>query len=199
MEFRLTYAGKLLAHNENKQGRSLHVHDIRREFHKQLRVLWSEHPILALGYPVGSSIPNPETSWGKTYQQDGFMWKPIVTEDNGLICALDILMLRKGPPGEVRTDIDNRLKTLFDALRMAQCSQELGEKTKKGTQVPSPEENPFYVLLEDDRLITRVAVTSDMLLEPVKGVRQEEAVRLVINVTVTPYKVTWESVSFAGS
>ena len=36
------------------------------------------------------------------------MWKPIVTEDNGLICALDILMLRKGPPGEVRTDIDNR-------------------------------------------------------------------------------------------
>jgi hypothetical protein len=48
MEFRLTYAGRLLAHTENarKRARSLHVHDIRKEFHKQLKVLWSKHPIL---------------------------------------------------------------------------------------------------------------------------------------------------------
>ena len=127
------------------------------------------------------------------------MWKPIVTEDNGLICALDILMLRKGPPGEVRADIDNRLKTLFDALRMAQNPQELGEGTDKGKQEPGPEEIPFYVLLKDDHLITHVAVTSDMLLEPVKGVEPESSVRLVINVTVRPYRVTWDNLDFAGS
>lgn len=200
MEFRLTYAGKLLAHRNNKQqDRSLHVHEIRKEFHQQLRNLWKEHPVLKRGYPSGSHIPDPETMWGETINQDGFIWKPIVTERNGLICALDILMLREGRPGEVRADMDNRLKTLFDALRMAKNSLELGEGTKKGKQEPESEEYPFYVLLEDDRLITHISVTSDMLLEPVKGAEPETAVRLVINVTVRPYNVTINNADFVGS
>ena len=115
------------------------------------------------------------------------------------MCALDILMLRKGPPGAVRTDIDNRLKTLFDALRMARSPEELGEKADKGKQEAGPEEIPFYVLLTDDHLITRVVVNSDMLLEPVRGLEPETAVRLVINVTIRPYNVTWDNVDFAGS
>ena len=101
-------------------------------------------------------------------------------------------MLRDGPPGKVRTDIDNRLKTLFDALQMPNSDQ-------LGGETPKPGQDPFYVLLADDRLITRVAVTSDMLLEPVEGVtRKEDAVRLVIDVNVRPYAVTWENASFAG-
>ena len=200
MEFRLTYAGKLLTHSDNKQqNRSLHVHDIRKEFHKQLKILWKEHPVLKRGHSSGPIIPEPEMVMGNTFNQDGFKWKPIVTDGNGLICALDILMLREGPPGKVRTDIDNRLKLLFDALRMAKSPKELGEETEKGKQVPGSEETPFYVLLQDDHLITHVVVASDMLLEPVKGVKQKEAVRLVINVTVRPYKVTLANLDFAGS
>ena len=130
--------------------------------------------------------------WGKTLPQNGFNWKPMVTQDNSLVCGLDILLLRNGPPGKVRTDIDNRLKTLFDALQMPNSDQ-------LGGKVPEAEQNPFYVLLEDDNLITRVAVTSDMLLEPVEGVeRKEDAVRLVIEVNVRPYGLTWENASFAG-
>ena len=190
MEFRLTYEGKLLAH---KGGRSGHVHDIRQVFHKQLKVLWNEHPVLKRGHPSGPTIPDPDEIWGKTFPQNGYNWKPIVTESNGLICALDILMLRNGPPGKVRTDIDNRLKTLFDALRIA-SPDELGKET------PKPGQDPFYALLQDDRLITSVAVTSDMLLEPIQGVeRAEDGVRLVINVAVRPYKVTIGNVEFAGS
>ena len=137
---------------------------------------------------------------GRTFDEEGFKWKPIVAEDNGLICELDILMLRKGLPTKVGADIDNHLKTLFDALRMAQSPEELGEGTENGKQEPEPEENPFYVLLKDDQLITHVAVTSDMLLEPVKGVEPETAsVRLVINVTVLPYRATWNNIEFAGS
>ena len=189
MEFRLTYAGRLLAH---KGGRSGHVHDIRQKFHEQLKVLWNEHPVLKQGYPSGSNVPNPETMWGKTYLENRYNWKPIVTAENGLICALDILMLRKGPPGKVQTDIDNRLKTVFDALRIASSNELRGNS-------PEPEQNPFFVLVRDDRLITSVAVTSDMLLEPVEGVdREDDAVRLVINVAVRPYKVSWENLGFAG-
>lgn len=189
MEFRLTYSGKLRAH---KRGRSGHVHDIRQEFHRQLSTFWAEHPVLNRGHPTGASIPNPETMWGRTIPQNGYNWTPLVTENNGLICALDILMLRNGPPGKVRTDIDNRLKTLFDALQLPNLDQLGDNKPKLG-------QDPFYVLLEDDRLITRVGVTSDLLLEPVEGVgREEDAVRLVINVTVRPYRVTWENVDFAG-
>ena len=128
MEFRLTYAGELLA----KRGRSLHVHNIRREFHKQLKILWNEHPVLKRGHPSGPNIPDPESSIGRTFGQHGFRWKPIVTEDNGLICALDILMLRKGPPGEVRTDIDNRLKTLFDASAHGAESAGTRRKNREG-------------------------------------------------------------------
>ena len=81
----------------------------------------------------------------ETFHKDEFCWKPIVTENNGLICKLDILMLRKGPPGKTLYDIDNRLKTIFDALRMAQNSQELGHSTSAGKQEPESEERPFYV------------------------------------------------------
>ena len=190
MEFRLTYAGKLLSH---KGGRLGHVHDIRQVFHEQLKILWSEHPVLKLGHSSAAAVPDPNEIVGRTFPQNGYNWKPIVTEDNGLVCALDILMLRNGPPGMVRTDIDNRLKTLFDALRIA-GPNELGKES------PKPGQNPFYALLQDDRLITRVAVTSDMLLEPVEGVeRKEDAVRLAINVNVRPYQLLVGNVDFAGS
>ena len=122
MEFRLTYEGKLLAH---KGGRAGHVHEIRQEFHKQLKVLWDEHPVLKRGHPSGPTIQEPNEVRGKTFLRDGYKWKPIVTESNGLICALDILLLRNGPPGKVRTDIElgcapivlRRFSTLY-ALRV---------------------------------------------------------------------------------
>jgi hypothetical protein len=51
--------------------------------------------------------------------------------------------------------------------------------------------------LEDDKLITHIAVTTDALLEPVPGVPQDEAVRLVIDVTIRPYRAYLETVGYA--
>lgn len=105
-------------------------------------------------------------------------------------------MLRSGEPGKVLYDIDNRLKTLFDALRMPQGPHELGAGTASGKRKPSSDEDPFYVVLQDDRLITHLSVTSDALLEPVQDVRPEEAVRLVIDITVKPYHAFAETAGF---
>jgi hypothetical protein len=47
MEFRLVYEGDLFAHNDaRQQGRAQHKHAIRKAFHKQLKALWSHHPVL---------------------------------------------------------------------------------------------------------------------------------------------------------
>jgi hypothetical protein len=73
-------------------------------------------------------------------------------------------MLRPEPPGAIITqagDIDNRLKTLFDALRYPKKMDEL----PKGA-TPDESEKPFFCLLEDDILITGVSVRTDVLLEP---------------------------------
>ena len=195
MEFRLTYAGRLLAARNDKRvlERSLHVHSLRKHFHAQLKELWAVHPVLVkeseahVGLVAGAE---------QRFNSEGFTWLPIITKHNGLICRLDVLMLRHGNPGNVLFDIDNRLKTLFDALKIPLGPRELGEGTSAGKQVPQDSEDPFYVLLENDNLITHVGVTSDRLLEPVLGIPADEAVRLVIDVTVRPYDVHMENLAF---
>jgi hypothetical protein len=206
MEFRLTYAGTLRSHQDSGRlpQRSLHVHDIRRAFHRQLKTLWQEHPVLqqinaagsggsSVALYVGSGAP----PLNKIFKPDGFNWLPMATEHNGLTCKVDVLLLRLGQPGAVLYDLDNRLKTLFDALRMAKGPDELGAQTTEGQVTPSPDQDPFYVVLDDDKLITHLSVTSDTLLEPVPGTPQDEAVRLVLNITVRPYRAFAETAGYA--
>jgi len=85
-------------------------------------------------------------------------------------------MLRPELPGQTLIrggDIDNRLKTLFDALRMPQNGETM--ETADGI-------NPFYCLLQDDKLINHISVTTDILLDEV----DENHVQLVITVTMWP-------------
>jgi hypothetical protein len=201
MEFRLTYAGRLLAHRDGAQmpQRSLHIHEIRRVFHKQLKALWASHPVLKELHdkPPEWHAKRPGPPLVQFFAHDGFSWLPIVTEASGLICKVDILLLRVGQPGQVVYDVDNRLKSIFDALRKAKGPDELGARTNQGLLKPRAEENPFYVLLEDDSLITHLSVTSDTLLEPVPDVPTDEAVRLVIDVTVRPHTPFLENLGYA--
>jgi hypothetical protein len=196
MYFRLTYAGPLLAHRDGERlaERSLHVHDIRKKFHRQIKKLWIDHPVLANDEYNKSGVVGGTPI--KEIVQDGFRWLPIANEGNGLTCAVDLLMLRDGPPGHALTDVDNRLKTVFDALRMAKGADELGASTSRGKQAPGQDEAPFYVVMQDDKLITHLSVTTDILLDPVPNVPAKDAVRLVINVSVRPYHVHMENLSF---
>jgi hypothetical protein len=74
-------------------------------------------------------------------------------------CQLRIDWHRHDPPGTILSpsgDIDNRLKTLFDALRMPQNDTEIPEG--------AAHHGIFLCLLEDDSLITKLSVDTSQIL-----------------------------------
>jgi hypothetical protein len=87
-------------------------------------------------------------------------------------------------------DIDNRLKTLFDGLRIPKELKEIG-----GVPIED-DEKPFFCLLQDDALITEVKVRADTLLTPQLSGRADD-VKLIIGVTVTPLQTLDENMDFA--
>jgi hypothetical protein len=73
-------------------------------------------------------------------------------------------------------DLDNRLKTLFDALCIP------NENQLPDDAAPQQDENPFWVLLSDDRMITDFHFAQDILNTDLP---QESAyIELTIEVTV---------------
>lgn len=216
MEFRLVFEGSL------KSGQSGGVvaekHAIRKAIHKQLAQLWQaipdlkirsgEHSILSAPpaktnprtITTAAALPR-ESLWktlGDTFDKCGYKFVPLVSRHLGLTCGLDILMLQKdkaAPIGQAG-DIDNRLKTLFDALQVPQnCSEVVGVK--------EADEDPyFFCLTEEDSLITDVRVTVDKWLAPFtpppgKGASHlENFVHMVITVKVKPSVFSYENLAF---
>ena len=89
-------------------------------------------------------------------------------------------------------DIDNRIKVLFDALRVP-----LNDNEIPSTVTPDFGEDPFYCLLEDDKLITSFRLESDQLF----GERdQSDAwVKLVIRATVKVQRLIPENVGLGDT
>ena len=175
VEFRLIYHGSLPAQpSDDRKPRTAEKHAIRRYLHPQLRELWRTVPVLSewmnfenLG---GIRRPNPGSSHADkladSHVVGPFRFLPLITNRNGMTCALDILFLRRDGPGNLVThggDIDNRIKVLFDSLRKPTENNELCGTT------PNSDENPFYCLLEDDKLITDISLTTDRLLSPMEA------------------------------
>jgi hypothetical protein len=196
LEFRLTYSGVLLGASRNDT-RARHKHEIRRYFHPQLRRFWQVHPALLHAKATGvqwlhkdwDAIPSMSEDRATRFHSGSYNFVPLVLKQDMALCYLNILFLRADAPGSVikSGDIDNRLKTLFDALRMPTDVNELG-----GYDAPTDDEKPFYVLLEDDNLITRISVETDGMLEaPGSGRRHDNDARLIITVNLKPYAETF--------
>jgi hypothetical protein len=197
MDFRLTYRGALVSNGGPKD-----KHRIRQQIHSQLVQLWNIHPALTQVRQQGVALlpgyfNRSDPSQGvKTIEEyidhfpnvSGFRFLPIVASTIGLECSLDILFLRReasrqvmerGKPAENRSDIDNRLKTLFDGLRIPKDGFELPNIT------PQPGEDPLYCLLQDHSLVTELKVTADWLLTPAaEDESRNSDVLLIIGVRV---------------
>jgi len=178
MEFRLLYEGTVRP-TANK-GHPIETHAIRKVFHPQLRHLWESRPGLrhlaeqwSLKLPEAKSTgysPADEKlrvtygmkAMGNNWDRAGFNCIPIVARELDAICGLDVLLLRPGPKMTrhilSQGDIDGQLKTIIDALRIPDTAQETGNAQ------PGAGETPFFCLLEDDRLVSEVSVTTDELL-----------------------------------
>lgn len=209
MEFRLYYDGPLYsASGEARDGqldrRRQHKHELRKQFHGQLKHLWQSHPFLATS-KSGKQVLGELSELPRDRQIDPFLWEniadrhsvgghsfvPLVCEQFSLTCGVEILLLRSDRPGGIfnARDIDNRLKVIFDALR-----KPANEKELEGIEIDD-DEKPMFVLLEDDSLISSVAVETDELLSPANG--DDSEVRLTVSVSLKPYEVNMFNLSFA--
>lgn len=196
MQLRLTYQGVLLGAN-GKNTRAAHKHALRAAFHRQLQRHWETHPYLSKISLQDDSDPSTHYMivpyLERRFTRFGWRFVPLVTGFMKLRCSVHVLLLRPDQPGSVIAsgDLDNRLKTLFDALRLPQTREELG-----GTGEPVDADQPMYCLLEDDKLIDHVSVETDVLLEPVSDTPTDNDVRMVITVNLRPFVLTYQNSVF---
>ncbi len=179
----MTYKGPLRGNSSTVQ----HKQELRRFFHKQLKMLWSQEPLSTSQV----LIPNQQNPIEATKVQIGnFTFVPLVTQRLYLFSELDVLFLRPGPRGSIIQsggDIDNRLKTLLDSLRVPKSNQELPPNDN-----PLNDESPFFCLLEDDALVTSVSVSADQYLE----VSNQEEALVVIKVRIKKSRDIWNNSDF---
>jgi hypothetical protein len=158
VRFTLVYQGVLPA-----SGSPLEKQRIREDLHAQLKELWTLDPLEARKRFLEPESTEP-LSFSILIERYGHVWAPLVCEKLSLRAHIDIRMLRPERPGGIVTsggDIDNRLKTLFDALSMPQQRQQMTDTAR-----PSSATHPTFTLLEDDKLISRIAVETDRWLAP---------------------------------
>jgi hypothetical protein len=195
-----------------------HKQSIRKVFHRQLKHLWQTNKFLgehvvdstwASKFAVPANQVGIVAAWGggpeperfplsealaNIYRENGYRFVPLVREEFSLLCSLDILFLRRDFAAGVLSagDLDNRIKTLIDALRKPNNPNEL-----RGNETPAAGEDPFFCLLEDDDLVTALSVETDILLDPPDGDAGQSQVKLVISVELKPSHVTMFNLSFA--
>jgi hypothetical protein len=151
-----------------------------------------ENKMGMLGIP-SIHLPENQQDLFEPIVRGGVQFLPIVRESMGLTCGMDILFLRKEDPGALVLqggDIDGRIKTLFDALRMPWDDTEATHKRPDGL------EYPLYCLLESDALITGFNINTDRLLTKPNSSANE--VRLIINVDVRVMHARPYNISFLG-
>jgi len=210
LEFHLVYQGLLPSSGNKSHTKDKHL--IRRYLHRQLANVWEKkHPLKARsGVPEelkDNYVPkqiHQRVVWsgGETDREElievvnGKRYLPIVSENLALSCKLNILLLSMGSNVMELGDLDGRVKTIVDAL-----------KVPRGNDHCEGDEDPLYCLVENDSLISDLRVTADLLLAPPpEQVREanvfgefEEAAQhafAVIHVAIKPTRIIRGNLDF---
>lgn len=152
MKFRLHYRGP-----PKSNGRPADKQSLRRQLHPQLTNLWTRSPLV---HQANKFLdPSYEASCIRSVGSWNFC--SVVSGSHFLVADLEITVVRPEEPGSIVTlggDIDNRLKTLLDALSIPKPDQ-IPQGDAQGD-----DEDPLHCLLEDHNLITGLNVAVDRLL-----------------------------------
>ena len=182
MQFRLMYDGVLPSN-----GSPIDKQRIRRALHPQLEELWTHPPLSGcrqyLNYPADENEPTV------IHRVGDFNFATLVCAELDLFAELEIVLLRPTNAGALIRqggDIDNRLKTLFDALRAPHSTNEL-----PANDVPAAGEDPLFCLLDDDERIVSLTVSADRYL----AAPDERSVRVDMLVRTRPERGTWANLS----
>ena len=214
MKFELIYDGELPpSGNHNKRVEQKWT--IRKSLEPQLEELWKTHPALSgiALYIKPPALPSPVSGpqllehvraeqplrvesrevvarqFRAPIIVGGKKFLPLVRKSLNLACKLDIIFLRKGEPGSLILpggDLDNRIKTLFDALSVP------NEQDLRG----NPDHEPFLCLLEEDSLIIGQRVETGRLLTTSNP--SANAVHLLIRVSVDVMRIGDTNIGFIG-
>jgi hypothetical protein len=206
MKFRLVYHGPIRPHNRGMDLLS-HKHVIRAVFHRQLCEFWKKNDAFCnstLSVKQFRSLPNMGFNMAEETKPlielvrteysancrgaNGYEWVPLILKNYAVSCELDILLLFRGmKPGPLDNgDVDNRVKTVVDALRQPD------PQTVQHLRPPRVNESPFFVLLQDDSIVSRLTVETDTLYSPRtscsgKTDKDDRLAHAVITVTIRPF------------
>ena len=172
----LTYDGELLSAND-KHSRLRNKNDIRYDLADQLWQIYCGGDFSRFGFDHNTILQS-----GKNFRDIGFF--PLLTRKMNAACILTIQLMRNDTPGAIvhGGDIDNRLKTLFDALRLPENDNEVLAPKSPGL-VDQDGVKLCCCLLEDDSLITDLTVRTI----PHMRTLPKGHVRLVIDAEFRPF------------
>ena len=182
MEFYLKYDGPLKSNAGPKD-----KHDIRECLYPQIKRLWEIKPL--------SSLREPFLTPGKGLcvlkEVEGVVFAPLVSSVLKFVYQLDVTMLWPEEHGVISAhggDIDNRLKTLFDALQCPDSNQVQPLKDRL------LDKQPFFCLLENDKLVTSVNIKTHTLLRS----ENKTDVSVLIHVMVKSTEVMIKTIGLSG-
>ncbi|MBN2779958.1 MAG: hypothetical protein JXQ74_02710 [Alphaproteobacteria bacterium] len=179
MKFKLIYQGTLKIHPKK---RVQHIHAIRSQLAPQMEKL--------LSIPPYSNICDYIDGKNGLKKKDivrhvgGIDFVPVISPSLNLLAELDIQMLHPELIGTPRADIDNRMKTLFDALRRPQNEHEIPENADRGRKM--------HVLLDDDRFVTKMSVNTSHWL----GAKNPDDLLVIITVNIRASRGTMDNLAF---
>lgn len=132
MEFYLRYDGTLKSNAKPKV-----KHELRKNFHKQLKSLCSNDALLK-GRTDWDLSGDHSNSGASLVSRGNFMFAPLITSKLSLLAEIDITLLWGDLPGQIigNGDIDNKLKTIFDALSLPPHLNQIENEKPEADEVP---------------------------------------------------------------